>query len=286
MMIYDCFTFYNEFDLLELRLRELNEHVDHFVLVESDRTFQNKEKPLYFTGDLPNPRWDKYREKIIVVQVVDMPDGDDAWTRERHQRDAILYGCHNADPNDIILIGDVDEIPRPETITKLRNSSASVWGFRMPLFNFKFNYMMVTQDLYSVWSGAVRYHALGSPEDFRQMRHTLNQCPYNFDDGSVAVIEHAGWHFTYLGNENFARTKIQSFSHVETNKPEILNQINIDDSINKGTGIIRTNNDYRFAVVAIDDYLPKTITTNLDEFEHFLINKEAASARHYLPVML
>lgn len=286
MMIYDCFTFYNEFDLLELRFRELNDYVDHFVIVEADRTFQNKEKPLYFTGDLPNPRWDEYREKLIVIQVVNMPDGEDAWARERHQRDAILYGVQKANPDDIIMIGDVDEIPRPETIEKLRNSTESVWGFRMPLFNFKFNYMMVTQDLYSVWSGAVRFSALDSPENFRLMRHTLNGCPYNFSDGNVAIIEHAGWHFTYLGNEEFARTKIQSFSHAETNKPEILDQLNIEDSICRGTGIIRTNNDYRFSVVAVDDYLPKTIVNNLPEYNKFLIIKDANSARQYLPPML
>lgn len=278
MIIYDCFTFYNEFELLELRLKELYDHVDWFVLVEADRTFQNKEKPLYFTGDLDNPRWANYRDKIRVVQVTDMPTDTDAWARERHQRDAITYGIKNANAEDIIMISDVDEIPRVETIEAVCSSTADVFGFRMPLFNFKYNYMMVTQDLYSVWSGAVRRRALHSPEDFRKMRHAINEFGYGFDDGQVAVIEHAGWHFTYLGAEEFARTKIQSFAHEESNRPEILDQINIEDSIRKGTGIIRTNQDYRFSPVAMDDYFPAN-ATNPD----YIIKTDLPSARTYLP---
>ena len=185
------------------------------------------------------------------------------------------------------MIGDIDEIPRKTTVQQLRTSRASVWGFRMPLFNFKYNYMMVTQDLYSVWSGAVRKHTLIGPEDFRRMRHALNGFPLNYNDGAVEIVEHAGWHFTYLGAEDFARSKIQSFAHDETNRPEILDQLDIADSIRRGVGIIRTNEDYRFAPVAVDDYLPKTITDNIDQFEDRLIlNLSVTSARQHLPPML
>jgi len=220
MKIYDCFTFFNEFDLLELRLRELYDHVDYFVVVEGNRTFQNQEKPFYY--DSMKYRYAQWQDKIIRVRLMDMPEDTDPWGRERHQRDGIIRGLRTADPDDIIMIGDVDEIPRVETIHKLRASNQSIWGFRMPLFNFKFNYMMCTQDYYSVWSGAIRRSLLNSPEDFRRMRHVLNQCPYNFSDDNVQIIEHAGWHFTYLGNEDFAKSKIQSFAHDETNRPEIL----------------------------------------------------------------
>ena len=225
MKIYDCFTFFNEFDLLELRLRELYDHVDHFVLVEANRTFQNNSKPFYFIDNLK--RFEPYLNKIIHYTVADMPENTDAWGRERYQRDAIARAVVDSDPEDVIMIGDVDEIPRVETTQRLRESRQSIWGFRMPLFNFKFNYMMYTQDYYSVWSGAIRRSLLNSPEDFRRMRHVLNQCPYNFGDDNVQIIEHAGWHFTYLGNEDFARSKIQSFAHDETNRPEILDQLNI-----------------------------------------------------------
>lgn len=285
MKIYDCFTFFNEFDLLELRLRELYDHVDYFVLVEGNRTFQNQEKPFYYNEN--KTRFNEWRDKIVHIRLMDMPVDGDPWGRERHQRDAIVRGLTKADGNDIIMIGDVDEIPRVETITQLRKSTQSIWGFRMPLFNFKFNYMMHTQDYYSVWSGAIRKSALGSPEDFRRMRHILNECTYNFSDNNVQIIEHAGWHFTYLGNEDFAKTKIQSFAHDETNKPEILNQLDIEDSIARGVGIIRTNEDYRFMPVAVDDYFPNTIFNNIEEFKDKLIlNKMSVSARQHLPGMI
>lgn len=286
MKIYDCFTFYNEFDLLELRLRELYNHVDHFVLVEANRTFQNQQKPFYYQDHAE--RFKKWADKIIHVAVQDMPQDTDAWGRERYQRDSIAQGIAAADPLDIIMIGDVDEIPRPGTVQRLRTSPGSVWGFRMPLFNFKYNYMMVTQDLYTVWSGAVRKQVLSSAEDFRRMRHVLHSFALNHSDGNIEIIEHAGWHFTYLGTSDFARTKIQSFAHSETNKPEILDQLDIEDSIRKGTGIIRTNHDYLFAPVTVDDYMPATIVDNLAEFAlHLIVPANGAhSARHYLPPML
>jgi beta-1,4-mannosyl-glycoprotein beta-1,4-N-acetylglucosaminyltransferase len=84
MKIYDCFTFYNELDLLELRLQELYDHVDHFVLVEANRTFQNNSKPFYFGEN--QHRFARYMDKIIHIQVNDMPESTDAWGREAHQR--------------------------------------------------------------------------------------------------------------------------------------------------------------------------------------------------------
>lgn len=285
MKIYDCFTFCNEFDLLELRLRELYDHVDYFVLVEANKTFQNKDKELYFWKN--KDQFLPWMDKIVHVPVVDMPVDTDTWGRERFQRDAIKGGIIGADLNDIIMIGDIDEIPRIETIATLRTSSQSIWGFRMPLFNFKFNYMMYTQDYYTVWSGAIRLGLLNSPEDFRRMRHVLNQCPFNFSDDNVQIIEHAGWHFTYLGNEDFAKSKIQSFAHDETNRPDIIDQLDIEDSIRRGVGIIRTNEDYRFTPVAVDDYFPKIIINNFDLYKDKIIHKDnLPSARQYLPDML
>ena len=283
--IYDCFTFFNEFDLLEFRLRELYDHVDYFILVEADRTFQNNKKPFYYRDNID--RFEPWLDKIFSISLTGMPEDTDTWGRERFQRDAILNGLSEADSDDIIMIGDVDEIPRVETISKLRTSTQSIWGFRMPLFNFKFNYMMCTQDYYSVWSGAIRRGLLNSPEDFRRMRHVLNQCSYNFQDDNVQIIEHAGWHFTYLGSEEFAKDKIQSFAHNETNCPEIIDQLDIEDSINRGVGIIRTNNDYRFTPVAVDDYLPCTLLKNIDKYKDRIIDKvDLPSARQYLPAML
>jgi len=276
MKIYDCFTFFNEFELLELRLRELYDHVDHFVLVEARKTFQNKEKPLYYKENAI--QFAEWADKIIHYVVDDMPEDTDAWGRERYQRDAIVQAVSNADPNDIIMIGDADEIPRPETVDHLRTSTRDIWGFRMPLFNFKYNYMLVNQDCYSVWSGALRKRLLVSAEDFRRMRHALNDFEYGAQDSMLEIVEHAGWHFTYMGNEEFAKTKIQSFAHAETNRPEILDQLDIEASIARGAGIIQTDSNYRFSPVAVDKYLPRSVQNSTH-----IIPGNFPSAKEFLP---
>jgi hypothetical protein len=279
--IYDCFTFYNEFDLLELRLRELYDHVDYFVLVEADQTFQNNNKPFYYRDNID--RFEPWLDKILSVSLTNMPANTDTWGRERFQRDAILNGLSDADENDIVMISDVDEIPRTKTVQQLRASTQSIWGFRMPLFNFKFNYMMHTKDFYSVWSGAVRRGLLKSPEDFRRMRHVLNQCPYNFSDDNVQVIEHAGWHFTYLGDENFISKKIQSYAHAEANTPENIQQLDVSSSIAAGVGVIQSDTSARFVSVQLDDYFPDSVRNHTNKYEKYIISDTKHTVKEFLP---
>src|SRR5947208_2297917 len=114
-MIYDCFTFFNELDLLEIRLNVLTEIVDRFVLVEAHQTHQGEHKPLYFAEN--RARFHRYNDKIIHV-VVDgfPPDAVSPWDRENHQRNCIARGLAGARLGDTVLISDADEIPRPELI--------------------------------------------------------------------------------------------------------------------------------------------------------------------------
>jgi hypothetical protein len=225
----------------------------------------------------------EHYDKLIYIGVEDMPLSADPWVNERHQRDSIMLGIEDAADDDVIIIGDIDEIIRPSTIQELRKQQAQIYGFRMPLFNFKFNYMLVTQDCYSVWSGAIQKGLLESPEEFRRQRHSLNNLGWNYNDGSVAVIEHAGWHFTYLGNDEFARNKIQSFAHADDNRPEILNQINVEESIRQGRGIKLDNADYQFKPVLLDDYLPTTVINNQDTYCDRILSTGSQSAKDFLP---
>ena len=108
-MIYDCFILYNELDLLELRLRELEGVVDRFVLVEAPVTFSGVPKPLLCHEN--RRRFSKWRSKIRHVVVNDMPTGKDPWAHENHQRSAIVRGIPDASPSDGIILSDGDEIP-------------------------------------------------------------------------------------------------------------------------------------------------------------------------------
>ena len=84
-MIYDCFSYWDEDLLLELRLNILDKIVDHFVIVEGNKTWQNNPKELKF--DIR--KFQKFRNKIIYIPVTDLPDGEDPYLRENHQRNSI-----------------------------------------------------------------------------------------------------------------------------------------------------------------------------------------------------
>ena len=122
-MIYDCFSFFNELDILEIRLNTLNEVVDKFVLVEAPWTFTGNPKPLYFEEN--KERFKLFLDKIIHI-VADQPpvsptvtERENAWIRESHQRNSINAGLNNAKNNDLIIISDLDEIPNPQIIKKI-----------------------------------------------------------------------------------------------------------------------------------------------------------------------
>lgn len=139
--IVDCFTFFNELELLEFRLEELNDYVDHFVIVEGTRTFSGEIKPLFFENN--KERFSKFLHKIMYVVVDDMPyderealphitDGElnsnynlkaqQAWVRELFQRNCIMRGVEalNLADTDYIIISDCDEITNPELLKELK----------------------------------------------------------------------------------------------------------------------------------------------------------------------
>lgn len=281
MKIYDCFTFYNELDLLELRFQELYDHVDHFVLVEANRTFQNNTKPFYF-GE-KQYRFAKYMDKVIHVQVEDMPIDTDAWGREAHQRNAIARGIADANDDDIVIVSDLDEIIRPETVNELRNDTQTqIWGLRMPLFYFKFNYMLTTTDsIYTTWAMACRKHLLTSAEDLRRNRFSLNSFGLHYNQNGIRMMEHAGWQFSYLGDTEFARSKIQSFAHVETNRPEVVDSLDIERSVANGDGLGPSAVE-RFAPVKIDSYMPKSIQNDPDKYSNYIAVGAQASVKDYI----
>ena len=281
MKIYDCFTFYNELDLLEFRFEELYDHVDHFVLVEANRTFQNNIKPFYFGEN--QHRFAKYMDKVIHIQVENMPTDTDAWGRERFQRDAIGRGVCDADDNDIVIVSDLDEIIRSETVDELRNDiDTQIWGLRMPLFYFKFNYMLTTTDsIYTTWGMACRKKILTSAEDLRRNRFSLNSFALNYNQSGIRMMEHAGWQFSYLGDTEFAKSKIQSFAHIETNKPEVLDSLDIERSIAAGNGL-GPNPTEQFTPVKIDSYMPKSIQNNPDKYSKYIVPNASAGVKDYI----
>jgi beta-1,4-mannosyl-glycoprotein beta-1,4-N-acetylglucosaminyltransferase len=153
--LFDCFTFYDELDLLELRLAELGDIVDRFVLVEATSTFQGQPKPLVFERE--KARFARWLDKIEHV-VIDFPDPipalsrksrskgkverAKAWDREYYQRDQIMRGLGGAGPDDIIMVSDVDEIPRREVLERIigtRLYEGAIVAFGMAYYRFFLN---------------------------------------------------------------------------------------------------------------------------------------------------
>lgn len=277
--IYDCFTFYNELDLLELRLAELYDHVDHFVLVEANTTFTNKPKPFFFEEN--KLRYTKWLDKIIHIKVTDMPQSSDAWINDRFQRDQIFRGIENADADDLIIISDLDEIIRPQAIEFMRDSEQELFALRMPIFNFKLNYMKLTPDRYNIWAMAGQRHLFDhiKPDAFRQLRFQFMSSS-GITNG-CQIVEHGGWHFGYMGDREWLLDKAQNFAHTEVNTPEFLAQIDPESSIAKRTSWKQDSDDV-YEIVTVDGYLPKSLV-NTVKYSEYILDNAARSAFDLLP---
>lgn len=282
MKIFDCFTLYNELDLLEIRLQELYDHVDYFVIVESDHTFTNRPKPFNFLDHAE--RFAAYTNKIRFVKLEDSPKSANPWDNEHFQRNAIQRGIADAAPEDIVIITDVDEIPRPAAVDHMRASDQTLFAMRMPIFNFRFNYMKVNPDRYNIWGMAARRQAFDDllPNSLRDLRFSFFNSDYQFKNSGCEVVEHAGWHFTYMGNNEQLRDKAQSFSHQEVNRPEFLDQIDVAASIAQRTSWDRNSSDV-YEIVELDSYFPQTIARNQQQYQAWILDEPKIKALDLLP---
>ncbi|MBF0563456.1 MAG: hypothetical protein HQL37_15915 [Alphaproteobacteria bacterium] len=267
-MIYDCFTFFNEFEVLRLRLAELWDVVDRFVLVEAPLTHAGKPKPLYFAEARDDFR--AFADKIIHVVVDDLPVSADAWVPERFQRDAIVRGLADAAEDDWIFVSDVDEIPRAPVVAEIARSPRSVAGLQMSLSYFKVNFVNIAGSAHMVWAVACRRAAMGSPQGVREARISLMRPDFlRSCQGKAVTIPHAGWHLSYLGNEAHVRQKVQAFAHQEFNRPDILDRLDIDRLLATGDDVF--GRDWcRWQVVPLTDYFPAAIVADPAAYAHLI----------------
>lgn len=271
MRIFDCFTFYNEFDILELRLQELWDTVDYFVIAEATHTHQSNPKPLYLQDQWA--RFQPYAEKIRHVIVDDMPCSADTWVNERHQRRSIGRGLTDLTPQDIVCVSDCDEIPRPAALKQIAQDPNNYdrYILAIPLNYFKLNYMMVKPVFKQNNIIVTRGRAFTDPQQERAFTFGLTNLPLHHTQYEFCVIEHGGWHFTYFGQSDFAVNKIKNFAHAETNVPEIVDNLNIDRMIEQKVGLAGINYHERFEYIQVDDYFPKTLINNLEKWKHMIV---------------
>jgi hypothetical protein len=255
--------------------------VDHFVIVEATTTFQSNPKQLYLKDNWD--RYSKYHDKMIHVVVDDAPGDPDAWVNDIFQRNQIMRGLTDADDEDIIIVEDADEILRPEVIDHMRANPKDIMGFRVPYFNFKMNYMLVNNvEAYHVWTVACKRKYLEAPDAFRGMRFQLTQLASNYEDDTIRMYEHAGWHFTYLGDTDFVKNKIKSFAHTELNNDTVLNNIDVDAMMAKGVGF-NPLDPRPFVPVKLDEYFPKTLINNTECYSQYIVPGVDKTVTDYIP---
>ncbi len=213
-MILDCFTFFNEFDVLELRLRTLEDVVDRFVLCEAPFTFRGTPKPLFFAH--AGERFARWRDRITVL-TYDAPPSADPWLNEWGQRDFLAAGLRDCAPDDLVLLGDCDEIPDPRFVG-VRPAPGRILGHRM-LLALGYVNRLFTPEPYWMGTRAATvgtYERLGGLSAVRRM-----------DPASLEVID-SGWHFTSLGGAAVFEEKMQAYSHAEYDIPYLRDRRRLD----------------------------------------------------------
>jgi beta-1,4-mannosyl-glycoprotein beta-1,4-N-acetylglucosaminyltransferase len=181
--------FFNELELLEIRLHELSSVVDRFILVEARETFSFKPKPLHYYDNRARFRrfWDRIDHRVIDR----FPVRDDPWQAERTQREHALSAFGDGDPDDLLICSDLDEIPRAAAITKDIAREGPV-VLEQPQYYLFLNCLNLDDPPLRKALVARRRHLTHSITEFR--------------DQKLPVIPNGGWHFSYLGGLGRIRT--------------------------------------------------------------------------------
>ena len=271
MKIYDCFSYWDEDLLLDLRFNILNDYVDYFVIVEGNKTWQNNPKKLRFKKD----NFSKYKKKIIYIPVEDMPDGDNPYKRENHQRNAISKGLIDAEDDDVILISDLDEIPNPINI-KFFDKKMKYAVFKQMHFYYKIN---LQSQINPYWYGTricIKKY-LKSPQWLRDLK--FKKRPFwRLDKMRLNnIIENGGWHFCNLKEPDELLYKYKNLC--ETNDPynfkekideKYLDIQEIRKRVNSGLDIIGRKENYK--PINLDSKFPEYILNNKKKLEKWIIN--------------
>jgi beta-1,4-mannosyl-glycoprotein beta-1,4-N-acetylglucosaminyltransferase len=261
MKVIDCFPFFDEFLILDIRLRELYDVVDKFIVVESTQTFSGKQKPLYLSECIED-RYPQYKDKIDIIAVGDIDTesttDNPVWAREYYQKNHICkenLSYLNLDDGDLILFADADEIPKRSIIQAMRERGFD-WqggGFGGPCYYYKLN-ILTTE-----WSFRPKWISYKHFDKFIDQRH----------NNALLPIPNTGWHFSYLKKPEDIKVKIEAFSHQEFNVPDINNVSNIEDSILNVRDLFNRR-EVSLSVVEIDDSFPEYVKENKDLLKEWI----------------
>lgn len=288
--VFDCFPFWKELDILEIRLNELNEIVDKFVIVESEWSHSGDKKPLYLRDNLQ--KFKKFRDKIVLISDYRFKKTESPMQRENYQRNLINKGLKisGARKQDLIILSDCDEIPRASVIRNLylepQNCILELDGYisYFNLFLQKWNRGRVL--LYKDFKGAQKTHRDYFIQNANEMRRYkfipfLRINPFfasgwidrnlgafvGFSPKPLPLIRNAGWHFTKMFPPETILESVYASSHTEF-RSDVKG---LEDIIYK-----RSHNQVYYGskekgiIVKLDSSFPEFITKNQDRFKEFI----------------
>lgn len=281
--IYDCFCYFNEDMLLELRLETLWNYVDYFVISEATYAHSGVDRATEFNIE----KFKKYASKIRYIRLDERPPGPNGfWKNENFIRNNIYAGLYDAKPDDLILISDLDEIPDPEKI-KNYHPRYLRGDFEQSYYSyFLNNYWLGDVDASgnlkprsNIWRGSkittYRYFidffkgnatSVRSYKSFGILR-SIKRTWFRYFN--VQLIRDGGWHFTWIFSiENLVK-KIENTAHQEYNKQEFKDPAYIDKMIRSGRDFHKPNSRYQAQI--IDHQFPQYLIDNQEKYKDFLL---------------
>jgi beta-1,4-mannosyl-glycoprotein beta-1,4-N-acetylglucosaminyltransferase len=295
MKIFDCFMYFDEEIVLDLRMNILNDYVDYFVIVESTFTHKGDKRKLKFKHE----NFTRFKDKIIYLIFDQEPlgiekifDSDsegvksgkyilNAALRENAQRNYISRGLEKAEKEDLILISDVDEIPNLESINFFKTKEKIIL-FRQDMFYYKFNLKLPNL----VWTGtkACKKKNLLSPQWLRNIKdkkyafYRLDILFSNTKYNSIKFINDGGWHFSNIKDAKQIEFKLKSYLHHREFDVNPMTTSEIEEIINNKQAIYDLKVDKKVNKIGEGNKLenqplsklPKYLQKNKDKYGEWI----------------
>ncbi len=293
-MVYDCIPFFNELDILKLRLNILNPIVDRFIIEEATVTFSGEPKELCFEKN--REMFQEFMHKIEYIVVDDSPADATTHVRDNFQKNALERGLKNATPEDVIILSDVDEIPNPEILKKIvaEFNPDKIYHLAQRMFYCFINMEEVSGSLLSItgefpgverkmWLGTKVFSTKSIPENgIIQLREASTTAP------EAVRVADGGWHFGYMGSRHETDvsrrigTKVVAAAHQEYNDQDILAEAR--DRLILGQDMF--GREARFERVEVDESYPAYLLEHIEEYRYLIMPPVSRGRRIYTGITM